>query len=493
MGFRVPLRPAPDGSEKKQRPPCAASIRAESPPTPMLLDRLQDLEKAPLSRAYTSQEYDLEGFRRWVNALGAPHRGQIFLHIAGTKGKGSTAALSEALLREHGFPTAMFTSPHLSHYGERFRYDGAPWTFEQFSARLEAFESALSPEQRASLQGDMPFRTVFEVLTALALVDFRRRGEELQAAGHPRPQIVVWETGLGGRLDCTNIVDPAASIITAIGLDHVKILGPTVERIAAEKAGIIKAGRPAVISRQVEKHDGLVQPIFLKRSAFVGAPLVQAGERYPVLEAEDAVSGHRVVLEMPEGGALRLDFALHGKHQTGNLQAALAGVELLLHSFGMKLVREAVQRAAAGVSWPGRLEILASLTGRHLLLDGAHCPLSAMALGDSIRQLSLTDLVLLIGMQGDKDVKGFVRALLEGLGAAPLAVVVHPVAGPRTARPADLAAALEELGLPLQQAESPEMALAAGLACDSKATLLATGSLYGLHPIKLRWKELFNA
>src|SRR5262249_40245695 len=158
-------------------------------------------------------------------------QGQSFVHIAGTKGKGSTGVLIEGLLRGLGFPTAFYSSPHLKHFGERYRFDGFPWSFEQFESALEQLVNGLPPDQRqlslpvdASSGPPERFRTTFEFLTLLALVEFGRRDRQLHVAS-PRAlrQVVCWETGLGGRLDCTNVVEPVVSVITALGLDHTAI------------------------------------------------------------------------------------------------------------------------------------------------------------------------------------------------------------------------------------------------------------------------------
>src|SRR5262245_56971501 len=175
----------------------------------MILDRLLDLEKTPLARRYSDREYDLEGYRRWLAELGDPQAGQCFVHLAGTKGKGSTGAMVEGILRGLGYPTGFYSSPHLKHFGERYRFDGVPWTFEEFEASLDRLVAGLPASQRQALDSPHRYRTAFEFLTLLALVEFGARDRRLQSArpGAPR-QIVVWETGLGGRLDCTNVVDP---------------------------------------------------------------------------------------------------------------------------------------------------------------------------------------------------------------------------------------------------------------------------------------------
>src|SRR5262245_5137141 len=231
----------------------------------MILDRLLDLEKTPLAFSYTEREYDLEGFRHWLSALGSPQCEGWFLHIAGTKGKGSTGALAEGLLRGLDFPTAFYSSPHLRHFGERYRFDGQPWSFEEFEGALERLLARLGPEETQVLDSPHRYRTVFEFLTLLALVEFGERDRKLRAGPGLR-QVVCWETGLGGRLDCTNVVDPVVSVITTLGLDHTAVLGKEIEQIAGEKAGIMKPGRPAIIGRQHAEFADRVWPVLESRA-----------------------------------------------------------------------------------------------------------------------------------------------------------------------------------------------------------------------------------
>src|ERR1043166_3359984 len=159
----------------------------------MILDRLLDLEKTPLALRYTDREYDLDGYPRRLAERGSPQEGQRFVPPAGTKGKGSTGVLVEGLLRGLGYPTAFYSSPHLKHFGERYRYDGVPWTFEQFESALGHLLDGLPPEQAppaAGRDGPPHFRTAFESLTLLALVEFGERDRQLHAAAPGAPRQV---------------------------------------------------------------------------------------------------------------------------------------------------------------------------------------------------------------------------------------------------------------------------------------------------------------
>ena len=461
----------------------------------MILDRLLDLEKTPLALRYNDREYDLEGFRRWLADLGSPQDGQWFVHIAGTKGKGSTGVLVEGLLRGLGFPTAFYSSPHLAHFGERYRYDGSSWTFEQFESALERLVAGLPAEQRQVLDEPHRFRTAFEFLTLLALVEFGERGRRLrQASPKGLPQVVCWETGLGGRLDCTNVVDPAVSVITALGLDHTAVLGKEIEQIAAEKAGIIKPGRPVFVARQPEEFSDRVWPVLKRRAEEVGAPLVCAWQFSPVLEARPLPAGQVVRLRLPDGSEEETFLPLAGAFQQHNLEAAVAAAWHVARQAGICVSSERFLRGLAAVSWPGRLEIHLTPEGQALILDGAHCPLSARTSVRALREWQ--DSVplpcrppyeVLWGMQKDKDHAAFLAGLGEGAERAFFGTLhTYPVSGPRGADPHILAEVAAAAGWQPRPHPSPAAALAAALATGR--SVLAVGTLYTIAALREAWR-----
>lgn len=452
-----------------------------------ILDKLLDLEKTPTARKYGGEEYGLDRFSAFLESLGNPQRHLHFIHIAGTKGKGSTAAFCESILRSAGFHTALYSSPHLEHFGERFRFDGTPWTAGEFETALERLYTRLDPAQKAAFDGPHAYRTVFEALTALALVAFLEFQERLRLEDPAAPPLIVcWETGLGGRLDCTNVVDPMVSVLTAIGLDHVGILGSDLAAIAGEKGGIIKQGRPAIVCRQEPASEVAVMDVFRTIAAGKGAPLVRAWDHNPC-----RLEGADVVYTTPDGGKGRATPALRGAFQLGNIEGAIAACWYVVKHFGKRLDGEAIRLGISGVSWPGRLECHRRPDGRTLLLDGAHCPLSARALGTAMKDFVANEdpasMTLLLGMQGDKDHRGFVRALLEGLGGGnPPRIIVYTIAGPRGGSAGRVAGALEGLGVPLVVIEEPEAALEAALA--EPGLVVSTGTLYTIG----RFREIFR-
>lgn len=350
----------------------------------------------------------LENMERLCAALGHPEQGTEFVHIAGTNGKGSVAAMLESILRAAGLRTGLYTSPHLVDFGERIRLSGKPME----PAALAEGVGRLRPVLE-KLEGEGVHVTFFEATTALAFMEFREH----------RPDMVVLETGLGGRLDSTNVVDPVATAITGIGLDHREFLGSTLVEIAGEKAGIIKPGRPLVMGRMpVEARD-----VILEKAREMGAPVTSAGEGTPT-RWEGASCLQWLTWE---GKAYATRLA--GRHQAANASVALA-LTGLLRARGQVIPEEAVVKGLAEVVWPARFEILRNHPP--LVLDGGHNEdglRSALEVwGDCFGGLPGT---VIFGCMRDKDVSAMISALdLPGV-----TVELVPVNSPRSADPGQLA------------------------------------------------------
>jgi len=313
----------------------------------------------------------LENIRTLLARAGDPQRGMRLVHVAGTNGKGSVCSMLAALLMKAGHRTGLYTSPHLHAFNERIRVDGVPIDDEDVVA--------LTEELRQLCATDVP-ATFFEFTTAMALCHFRR-------------QAVDWgvlETGMGGRLDATNVVTPQVCVITSIAQDHAEHLGGDLAAIAAEKAGIIKPGVPVVAAGQPVE----VLEVLQRRAEEEGAPLYVFGSDFHVdATASEGVCYHGMTWSCPG-----LSVPLAGEHQRENLALALAAYELCGLSLGAD--RGAIREALSGVVWPGRLEWWPG--DRPILLDGAHNLAGCRALACYLASQPRMDSLLIFGTKADK-------------------------------------------------------------------------------------------
>lgn len=331
-----------------------------------------------LGNEYKTIKLGLERISTLFDTFDTPQKSCRFVHVAGTNGKGSTCAMIERALRETGCRTGLYTSPHLTEPTERIRINGEPVSAEDFAW---AFDQVHQGAERLLAAGAIDMHpTYFETVTAMALLLFRRHAAE----------IVVLETGMGGRLDATNVVDPLLSVITPIDFDHEKFLGTTIPQIAFEKAGILKPGRPAVLSRQHAE----AMHVLEARAAETASPLSRASD-WRVDHLELHAYGSRFHAVGP-GGAIEIDLPLIGAHQVENALTAIAA----LHRLGLDA--GAIRRGLAATSWPGRLERIRQ--NPDVFLDGAHNPAGARALAGYIRHFHHGRRVWMIfGAMRDKD------------------------------------------------------------------------------------------
>lgn len=396
----------------------------------------------------------LDVMRAVLAALGNPQDALRCVHVAGTNGKGATCAILDAALRAAGHRTARYTSPHLVSVNERFFLDGAPVP----DAALAAAE-ARTLEAVERLERDRGLEvTFFEALTAMGFVLF---------AG-AKPDVVVLETGLGGRLDATNVVrEPLVSVITRIGLDHCDWLGATHAAIAEEKAGIVKPGRPVVCGAMP-----LAAKEAIARAASLNGCAFTAAEEHVRLERLDPLT-----LTSARRRLRPVAFALPGAFQAENAMTALATLDVLDRDCGLAVPDHAVAAGLEGVVWPGRCQRVVR-DGVTLYVDGAHNPDGAVALRDALRRLGVKGPVgLVAGYCGDKDVLAHLRIMS--------ALATHGWATPiRNARSLDPAATAERMhmaGFASAQAcgSLPEALRAA---CDwargCGGTVVACGSLF---------------
>ena len=391
----------------------------------------------------------LAAMRAVMARLGDVQNSLRFVHVAGTNGKGSTAAMLASVLRAAGYRTGLFTSPHLLRFSERIRVNGAEIPDADLAAAAERVRAA-ETESGETL-------TVFERTTAAALLHFAAQ----------RCDIVVLEVGLGGRFDATNIIEsPDCAVITNIGLDHTALLGDTVELIAREKAGIIKPGC-AVAMYEPEQDSVAAEVAAVCRD--VGASLRIADfDEIEVLE--DGLEGQTFCY--CDDTPLRIPLA--GDHQARNAAVALEAVEILRERGWKKLTDAAVEAGLAAVRWPARFELAAREPD--FIIDGGHNPQCAAAIAENLDYyFPDTRRVLLLGMLADKDAAGFCAALAP---AADAFVCVAPES-PRALPAAALAALLAPYGKPVVCcASAAEAAETARRAAGRRGMVCAAGSLY---------------
>jgi dihydrofolate synthase/folylpolyglutamate synthase len=308
-----------------------------------------------LGNELKSAKFGLETISALLEALDNPERACRFVHVAGTNGKGSTCAMIESGLRAAGIRTGLYTSPHLAEPTERIQIAGHPVTFEQFAGAFDVVHEAAEGLLRDGAIEYHP--TYFETVTAMAFVLFKQLGAET----------VALEVGLGGRLDATNVVTPALSVITRIDFDHEALLGRSIEAIASEKAGILKQGIPAVLATQRPE----AEAVLLARAEVTGSAIIRAVD-WSVEDCWLDSRGSSFVARREGEYQLHLRCPLAGEHQVENaLTAAVA-----LHVMGV--AHRAIERGIEAARWPGRLELVSLRPD--IILDGAHNPSGARAL-----------------------------------------------------------------------------------------------------------------
>ncbi len=393
----------------------------------------------------------LDNISALLGRLDNPHRAFHSIHIAGTNGKGSTAAMVASMLESAGVSTGLFTSPHLLSFTERIRVDGAEVT------EREVVE--LAQRVREAAHGLNP--TFFEVVTAMAFVHFRER----------KVRWAVVETGLGGRLDSTNVIVPEMSVITPISMDHMEFLGTTLAEVASEKAGIIKPGVPVVSAPQ--EPEALLE---LREAAARESSELHLLEEDFSYKLENAEPG-RISLTYSDDGLSvpGIEVPLSGEHQAMNAAVAVRAFALAAKvlALGQEEMVSAVRQGLKGLKWPGRLELVAK--DPPVYLDGAHNPAASLALARELLKRPVApseETVLVLGVMKDKDVEGLIRPLLPLAGEI---ICTAPAYG-RATSPEELAGAVSALGHKARAVHGVNNALDEARALGK--TVLVTGSFY---------------
>jgi len=416
--------------------------------------------------------FKLDRMNKLMDLLNHPERSYPCVHIAGTKGKGSTASLIASSLRAAGYKVGLYTSPHLEDFRERITIN------EEMISEAEVIELA---DQLRPLTEIVPETTTFELTTALAFEYFARQ----------KVDIAVLETGLGGRLDATNVVDPLVSVITSISFDHMSVLGNTLTEIAAEKGGIIKQGRPVVIAHQKEEPLLALRRIAEDRNA----PLIEVDQEYiyqplwhslnqqtfSIISRAKKVRGKNINTRSP----LRLSLPLLGQHQVENAATAVAVLDQVRLA-GFKITRKNIKKGFSQVYWPARFEILRE--NPPVVIDSAHN-------GDSIDRLVATideyfpnlPFILVFGASADKSMGDMLNAILPRVELVIGTQSLHP----RAASPKELKDILSAYNIKAITAPTIEEAMtkALTLAGNSKG-ILVTGSLFIAAGAKTIWSEI---
>jgi dihydrofolate synthase/folylpolyglutamate synthase len=413
-----------------------------------------DYEKMP-GIAYTSANYDLRRMEKLLQPLGNPHLGTKTVHIAGTKGKGSTAAMISQTLIAAGYRTGLFTSPHLHTLRERIKINGVMVSEADFAALVTELKPIVESVNKQAAFGAL---TTFEILTAVVFNYFKKNCVDFQ----------VLEVGLGGRLDATNVVNTDVCVITSLSLDHTDILGDSVAKIAAEKAGIIKPGCVVVNAPQVDEAAQVIKQVCREQRA----KLIQVGRDVTWHKTSGDLNGQTLTV-FTKSGHYDLTIPLLGDYQLENAATAVAATEALV-SLGTNISFQNIAEGFSQVSWPGRLQILSREPT--VVVDGAHNAYSMNKLVGAVKEyFDYKRCLVIFGTSCDKDISGMVQEL-QPLGNH---IIITSSSHPRAASISLVTEKFNTLGVKATAVGNVPEALSKALALANKTDLiLITGSLF---------------
>lgn len=404
-------------------------------------------------------DFNLERMFALLEELGNPHRAYPVIHVAGTKGKGSTCALAAAALTAGGFRTGLYTSPHLQDFVERIQVDDRPVSHAGLVDLVEQVRPAVAR---------IPHLTTFEITTALAFLYFAQ--QKVDAA--------VIEVGLGGRLDATNVVVPRVSVITSLSYDHMAVLGNTLTLIAGEKAGIIKPGVPVVSAPQEAEALAVIERTAQER----GCPLTLVGRDVFFEAGEHSLDGQSFTLSEAGGRRAAFRIPLLGRHQVVNAATAWAA----LRASGLALDEDAIRRGFAAVRWPARFQVVRREPP--VVLDSAHN-------ADSFEKLAQTlddyfpdrPVTLIFGSSEDKDLAG----MLHALGRRLRQVIATRADHPRALAAEAILERARQMGVRCEAVVPVEAALARALdESGADGLVLSAGSMFVTAEVKTAWEKL---
>lgn len=409
-------------------------------------------------------DFNLDRMFALMEALGNPQNTYPIIHVAGTKGKGSTSALCASALMAAGYKVGLYTSPHLEDYCERIQIDGTPLAHEELVALVEAVKAAVER---------IPKLTTFEITTAIAFLAFQRAG--VNAA--------VIEVGLGGRLDATNVVRPRVSVITSLSMDHMAVLGDTLAKIAAEKAGIIKPGVPVVASPQKEEALEVVERVAKERNA----PLTLVGRDITIESQSFSLDGQTFFLRAPFlSQPLSFTIPLLGSHQLVNAATAFAA----LKASKLPVSDEAIQKGFAQVKWPARFEVARREPA--VIFDSAHNDDSFAKLRETLETyFPGRQVYLIFGASEDKNIPGMFREMKPKIRKLIITRADHP----RALGVDQIQGLADQAGIPHETVTPVSAALARALDLSAKdgSVVLSAGSMFVTAEVRMAWKKMNRA
>mgnify|MGYP000885907553 CR=1 FL=1 len=422
--------------------------------------------------------FNLTRMVQLMETLGNPQETYPVIHVAGTKGKGSTSAMIASVLEYQGYRVGLYTSPHMIDFVERIQINHKNISHECLVHITEKLKPAIAK---------IPELTTFEITTAIAM----------QAFADAKVDIAVLEVGLGGRLDSTNIVHPLVSVITSLSFDHMNVLGDTISQIATEKAGIIKQGRPVVLAPQDETPRKVVEMIANERSApiyevgrdllFCAGPHTLEDQTVLLWKREDQDKMNRYLhdAQNSEWEPLRIKIPLLGYHQAQNTATAYAVIEEVRKS-GLQVSDQAVEKGFASVQWPGRFEMIND--DPIIMIDSAHNPDSALKLRLAMDDyLTDKEIVLVFGVSEDKDVRGIFSQLLPRVKF----MVATQSSHPRAMQSEKLVELAQQSGCPaIATGDLPGALEAAFQIAGENSAIVVAGSVFVAGAAREEWPRV---
>jgi dihydrofolate synthase/folylpolyglutamate synthase len=422
--------------------------------------KFADYERLPRSGIV----WDLKRIERLLARLDNPQNYAQSIHVAGTKGKGSTSAMIASILHSAGYRVGLYTSPHLLSYTERIRVNGEPISEKDWAELVEEIQPHVEAENAL---GDLGQLTTFEIFTAMAFLYFQEVRADWQ----------VLEVGLGGRLDATNVIIPEMTVITSISYDHMDVLGDTLAKIAGEKCGIVKTGAPLVSAPQDPEALQVIEEVCRVR----GVRLVKVGWDVTYERSAFTTEGQSFIVHGRKGD-YRLKTKLLGLHQLENAANAIAAAELLQEK-GVKITSKNIVDGIWHVDWPGRLQVLHKKPW--VIVDGAHNAYSMKRLGEAIKDYFTYNMMkLILGFGADKDIPGMVAEAAKMTDDIIVVASKHP----RAVKAEDLVAEFEQYGVKPRVADSVKRAMAMAMKEIQPDDLIcAAGSIFVIAEV-MEWE-----